>query len=179
MRWLNIGCTWNILSIFTFVELAVHWPWYWHLCLPPCLLLWIQDAGDCNHHSRNKNWRDESKEGGEGVVGDYTEVFLNWMNDDESKVFNPFQKNALLKFGIDSYHQANDLYQASFRAAWVYSFVAWGNCVTVSSLTPQHNTQHSHGRYAAIFSRTADDRRYSHVRWGRCRAKQDDHSWAQ
>lgn len=46
---------------------------------------------------------------------DYVEVFLKLM--DESDYFDPFQKNALLKFGIAYEYQAKTLYQASFRAA--------------------------------------------------------------
>jgi hypothetical protein len=78
-----------------------------------CLLLWIQDDGDKNNHSRIMKWRDERKGGVR--VGGYSEVFLKLMN--ESEDFDPFQKNALLKFGIINFQQAHNLYQALFRAA--------------------------------------------------------------
>lgn len=77
------------------------------------LLLWIQDGGDHTNHSRNKKWRDEYEGGVQ--VGGYSEAFLKLMN--ESEDFDPYQKNALLRFGINYFHQAHILYHASFRAA--------------------------------------------------------------
>lgn len=49
----------------------------------------------------------------EGVL--HTETFVQLMeNSDE---FDPFEKNALLRFGIDNAEQGNVLYRASFRVA--------------------------------------------------------------
>lgn len=44
----------------------------------------------------------------------YTQVFLKLM--EESEIFNPFEKNALLKFGIDHAENGNILFRAAFRA---------------------------------------------------------------
>ena len=45
----------------------------------------------------------------------YTEAFLKLM--EESEALDPFEKNALLKFGIHHAENGNDLYRASFRVA--------------------------------------------------------------
>ena len=71
-----------------------------------------KDEGLRNTQGSNM-WRGESDRGDR--ERDYVEVFLELM--DESDYFDPFQKNALLKFGIAYEYQAKTLYQASFRAA--------------------------------------------------------------
>ncbi len=45
----------------------------------------------------------------------HTETFVLLM--EKSDAFDPFQKNALLRFGIDNAEQGNILYRASFRVA--------------------------------------------------------------
>ena len=45
----------------------------------------------------------------------HTETFVLLM--EKSDEFDPFQKNALLRFGIDNAEQGNILYRASFRVA--------------------------------------------------------------
>jgi hypothetical protein len=45
----------------------------------------------------------------------YTEAFLKLM--EESEALNPFEKNALLKFGINYADNGNTLFRASFRVA--------------------------------------------------------------
>ncbi len=45
----------------------------------------------------------------------HTETFLQLM--EKSDEFDPFQKNALLRFGIDNAERGNILYRASFRVA--------------------------------------------------------------
>jgi hypothetical protein len=45
----------------------------------------------------------------------HTETFLHLM--EKSDDIDPFQKNALLRFGIDNPKRANILYRASFRVA--------------------------------------------------------------
>jgi hypothetical protein len=61
-----------------------------------------------------ENW-EESSSGStrEGFL--HTETFLHLM--EKSDDLDPFQKNALLIFGIDNAKRGNILYRASFRVA--------------------------------------------------------------
>ena len=45
----------------------------------------------------------------------YTEAFVHLM--EKSDEFDPFEKNSLLRFGIENAEQGNILYRASFRVA--------------------------------------------------------------
>ena len=45
----------------------------------------------------------------------YTETFVELM--EKSEEFDPFEKNSLLRFGIDNAEQGNVLYRAPFRVA--------------------------------------------------------------
>lgn len=63
----------------------------------------------------SSKWRGEESGGGEREVSSYVEEFLKVMA--ESDYLNPFQKHALLKFGIANEDQAKTLYQASFHVA--------------------------------------------------------------
>lgn len=49
----------------------------------------------------------------EGIL--HTESFINLM--EMSDEFNPFEKNTLLRFGIDKVEQSNIVFRASFRVA--------------------------------------------------------------
>ncbi len=61
-------------------------------------------------------WEESSSSSEREQEGDlHTETFVQLMEKSDS--FDPFQKNALLRFGIDSAEQGNILYRASFRAA--------------------------------------------------------------
>lgn len=47
----------------------------------------------------------------------YTEAFCKLMEKSDDSDFNPFEKNALLRFGIDSAEQGSILFRAPFRVA--------------------------------------------------------------
>ncbi len=51
----------------------------------------------------------------EGDLHLHNDTFVRLM--EKSDAFDPFQKNALLRFGIDNAEQGNILYRASFRVA--------------------------------------------------------------
>jgi hypothetical protein len=63
--------------------------------------------------SEEEETDDEGSTRREGIL--HTESFIHLM--ETSDEFNPFEKNTLLRFGIDKVEQSNILFRASFRVA--------------------------------------------------------------